>query len=123
MDIVSFMDVEETEKDLIISFALDIGEGYVKTLLLHRALFFEFIMPEEKRGTKVSLEDSDITEVHINTLECVTFDDDIMKIKARFSYHEINLRKLELEEIEQMKKSLIHHNFDDRFEIKFHTSC
>jgi hypothetical protein len=42
-----------------------------------------------------------------------------MKIKARFSSHEINLRKLELEEVPQMKVSLVHHNFDDRFEIKF----
>lgn len=119
MDIVSFMDVEETEKDLIISFALDIGDGYIKTLLLHRTLFCEFIMPEDERGTKVSLEDSDIAEVHTNTLECVTFDENVMKIKARFSSHKINLRKLEREEVEQMKESLVHHNFDDRFEIKF----
>ena len=119
MDIVSFMDVEETEKDLIISFALDIGDGYIKTLLLHRTLFCEFIMPEDERGTKVSLENSDIADVHINTLKSVTFDENVMKIKARFSSHEINLRKLEREEVEQMKESLVHHNFDDRFEIKF----
>jgi len=119
MDIVSFMDIEETDKDLIISFALDIGEGYIKTLLLHRTLFCEFIMPEEERGTKVSLEDLDIAEEHMNTLEYVTFDEKIMKITARFSSHEINLRKLKLEEIDQIKESLIKHNFDDRFEIKF----
>jgi hypothetical protein len=119
MDTVSFMDVEETDKDLIISFALDIGDGYIKTLLLHRTLFYEFIMPEDEQGTKVSLEGSDITEDHINTLESVTFDENVMKIKARFSSHEINLRKLELEEVTQMKESLVHHNFDDRFEIKF----
>lgn len=118
MDIVSFMNVEETEKDLIISFALDIGDGYIKTLLLHRTLFCEFIMPEDERGTKVSLEGSDITEVHINTLERVTFNENVMKIKARFSSHEINLRKIECEEVEQMKESLVHHNFDGRFEIR-----
>ncbi len=121
MDIVSFMDIEETDKDLTISFALDIGEGYIKTLLLHRTLFCEFIMPEEDCGTKVSLEDLDldIAEEHMNTLECVTFDEKIMKITARFSSHEINLRKLQLEEIDQIKESLVKHNFDDRFEIKF----
>lgn len=119
MDVVSFMDVEETDMDLIISFALDIGDGYIKTLLLHRTLFCEFIMPEEERGTKVCLEDNDIAEEYINTLECITFDHNVMKIKARFSYYEINLRKLQLEEIEQMKESLVHHNFDDRFVIKF----
>ena len=78
-------------------------------------------MPEEERGTKVSLEDLDldITEEHMNTLKCVTFDEKIMKITARFSSHEINLRKLQLEEIDQIKESLVKHNFDDRFEIKF----
>ncbi|RJG35981.1 hypothetical protein [Motilimonas pumila] len=119
MDIVSFMDIEETDKDLIISFALDIGDGYIKTLLLHRTIFCEFIMPEDERGTKVSLEGSDIAEVHINTLESVTFNENVMKIKARFSSHEINLRKIESKEVEQMKESLMHHNFDDRFKIKF----
>ncbi len=119
MDIVSFMDVEETDKDLIISFALDIGDGYIKTLLLHRTLFCEFIMPEDERGTKVSLEGSDITEVHLNVLEQVTFDENVMKIKARFSSHEINLRKVEREQVEKMKESLMRHNFDDRFKIKF----
>jgi hypothetical protein len=118
MDVVSFMDVEETEKDLIISFALDIGDGYIKTLLLHRTLFCEFIMPEEERGTKVSLEGNDLAKEYINTLECVTFVDKIMKIKARFSYHEIDLRKIEIEDIESIKESLVNHNFDDRFEIK-----
>ncbi len=88
---------------------------------MHRTLFCEFIMPEEERGTKVSLEDLDldITEEHMNTLKCVTFDEKIMKITARFSSHEINLRKLQLEEIDQIKESLVKHNFDDRFEIKF----
>lgn len=120
MDLVSFMDLEETDKDLILSFALDIGEGGVKSLLLHRSIFFEFVMPEEERGTKVSLEDDDLgEEEYINTLECVTFDDKIMKIKARFSYHEIDLRKLQVEEIEQIKVSLALHNYDNRFEVKF----
>ena len=50
------MDIDETEKDLILSFALDLGEGRIQTLLLHRTLFYEFILPEEERGTKVSLE-------------------------------------------------------------------
>ncbi|MBU2883817.1 hypothetical protein KO525_19450 [Psychrosphaera sp. B3R10] len=82
--------------------------------------FFEFIMPEEERGTKVSLADLelDIEKEQMNTLEYVSFDDKVMKITARFSSHEINLRKLQVEEIDQIKESLIKHNFDDRFEIK-----
>jgi hypothetical protein len=119
MEIVSFIDIEETEKDLILSFALDLGEGHIQTLLLHRTLFYEIILPEEERGTKVSLEGNDFAEEHLNTLECVTFDETIMKIKARFTSHVIDLRKLELEEIEQIKEALTHHNFDEKFEIIF----
>lgn len=120
MDLVSFMGIDDTDEDLMLSFALDIGDGNIKSLLIHRSLFFEFVMPEEERGTKVSLEDDDLgEEEYINTLECVTFDDKIMKIKARFSYHEIDLRKLQIEEIEQIKVSLALHNYDNRFEVKF----
>jgi hypothetical protein len=119
MEIVSFIDIEETEKDLILSFALDLGEGHIQTLLLHRTLFYEIILPEEERGTKVSLEGNDFAEEHLNTLECVTFDETIIKIKARFTSHVIDLRKLELEEIEQIKEALTHHNFDEKFKIIF----
>lgn len=119
MKIVSFMDIDETEKDLILSFALDLGEGRIQTLLLHRTLFYEFILPEEERGTKVSLEGDNLADEYLNTLECVAFDGTMMKISARFSSHAIDLRKLGIEEIEQIKEALTHHNFDERFEIKF----
>ena len=119
MDVVSFMDIEETEKDLIISFALDIGDGDIKTLLLHRTLFCEFILPDEERGTKVSLEGDNLADENINTLECITFDANVLKIKARFSYYEIDLRKIDLEEVEKIKKSLVLHNYDKRFDVKF----
>jgi len=119
MKIVSFMDIDETEEDLILSFALDLGEGRIQTLLLHRTLFYEFLLPEEERGTKVSLEGYDFAEGHLNILEYVTFDERIMKIDARFSSHVIDLLKLEIEDIAQIKEALTHHNFDARFEVKF----
>ena len=119
MEIVSFMDIEETDKDLMLSFALDIGNGRIKTLLLHRTLFCESLLAEEERGTKVSVEGGDLAEEFINALECVIFDGSIMKIKARFSYHEIDLRKIVKEDFEQIAVSLERHNFDDRFEVKF----
>jgi hypothetical protein len=119
MDVVSFMDIEETEKDLIISFALDVGDGCIKTLLLHRTLFYEFALPDEERGTKVSLEGHDLPAPHINTLELIIFDANVLRIKARFSDYKIDLRKVELEEIEKIKQSLVLHNYDDRFEVKY----
>lgn len=53
MEILSFMTIEEDEKDLIISFTPDEGIGEIKSLILHRSLLYESIMPEEERGTKV----------------------------------------------------------------------
>lgn len=119
MEVVSFIDIEETENDLIISFALDAGNGYIKTLLLHRQLIGEFLMPEEERGTKVSLEDFEIADEHLNTLESVFVKGTVMNIKARFCSHKINLRKISGEEIEQIRHSLEHHNFDNKFTITF----
>ncbi len=119
MNVVSFMEIEETDKDLIISFALDIGDGYIKTLLLHRTLLYEFLRPDEERGTKVSLEDENLKDDYTNTLRCVTFDGTILKIKSKFSFYEIDLSKLQNEEIEQTKKAINRHNFDDRFEVKY----
>jgi hypothetical protein len=118
MNVVSFMEIEEDEKDLIISFALD-DEGGVKSLILHRTLFYEFIMPDEERGTKVSLEGDYLEEEHLNTLERFEFDIPVLKIKSRFRSYEIDAHRLSPGEFEQIKKSLARQNYDGRFEIVF----
>lgn len=119
MNIVSFMEIEEDEKDLIVSFAIDDGDGDIRSLILHRTLFYEFILPDEERGTKVSFEGDHLEEEHLNTLECFEFEIPVLRIKSRFRSYEIDARKLEPEEFEQIKKSLARQNYDDRFEVKF----
>ena len=49
MDVVTFIVIEEDDKDLIVSFALDDGKGGIRSLILHRTLFFEYVMPDEER--------------------------------------------------------------------------
>jgi len=119
MDVVSFMDIEEDEKDLIVSFALDDGDGGIRSLILHRALFYEFVMPDEERGTKVSLEGDKLEDEHLNTLECFEFDVPVLRIKSKFRSYEIDARNLEPQEFEQIKNSLARQNHDGRFEVKF----
>jgi hypothetical protein len=119
MDIVSFMNIDEDEKDLIVSFALDDGDGDIRSLILHRTLFHEFLLPDEERGTTVSLEGEQHDEEYLNMLECFEFDGSVLRIKSRFSLYEIDARRLEPAEFEQIKKSLARQNYDDRFEIKF----
>ncbi len=119
MDLVNFMNIEEDEKDIIISFALDDDEGDIKSLILHRTLFYEFILPEEELGTKVSLEGEYLEDEHLNTLEHFQFDGPVLKIKARLRSYEIDAHRLEPEEIEELKRTLAHQNYDGRFRIEF----
>ncbi len=119
MNVVSFMDIEEDEKDLIISFALDDGDGDIKSLMLHRTLLYESMLPDEERGTKVSLEGDELEEEHLNTLERFEFATPLLRIKSRFRSYEIDARRLEPEEFEQIKESLVRHNYDGRFEVIF----
>ena len=99
MDVVNFMEIEEDEKYLIISFALYDGDGDIRSLILHRTLFYEFIMPDEERGTKVSLERDYLEEEHLNTLERFEFDTPVLRIKSRFRSYEIDAQRLEPENL------------------------
>lgn len=119
MESVSFIDIEEDEKDLAISFALDDRCGGIRSLILHRTLFFEFILPDEERGTKVSLEGDELDEEHLNTLKSFEFDEPVLRMESRFRSYEIDARNLEADEIEQIKTSLALQNYDGRFKVKF----
>lgn len=121
MDTVSFINLEENDKDLILSFALDDGDGSVRSLILHRALFFEGILPEEERGTKVSLEGEELEDQqeHLNTLEEFRFDGNILRIKSKFRLYEVDARKLDAEDFKTIKQALERQNNDVRFQVKF----
>lgn len=121
MDTVSFINLEEGDKDLILSFALDEGDGFVRSLILHRALLFENLLPEEERGTKVNLEGENLgyEQEHLNTLETFEFDGTTLRIKSRFSHYELDGGKLDSEDLQAVKQALERQNYDARFQIKF----
>ena len=121
IDTVSFISLEENDKDLILSFALDDGDGSVRSLILHRALFFESILPEEEKGTKVSLEGEELEDEqeYLNTLEEFQFDGDILRIKSKFRLYEVDARKLDSEDFKVIKQALERQNNDARFQVKF----
>jgi len=121
MDTVSFINLEENDKDLILSFALDDGDGFIRSLILHRALFFESILPEEERGTKVSLEGENLSDEqeHLNTLEEFQFDGDILRMKSKFGLYEVDAGKLDPEDFKIIKQALERQNHDARFQVKF----
>lgn len=51
MDRVQFISIEDSEPDLILSFALDDGEIGVKSLTLIRTPPYEIFLSELERGT------------------------------------------------------------------------
>ena len=121
MDTISFINLEENDRDLILSFALDEGDGCVRSLILHRTLLLEGVLPEEERGTKVSLEGENLSyeKESLNTLEEFRFDGDILRIKSRFGLYDVDAGKLSPEDYEVIKQALERQNFDARFQIKF----
>ncbi len=76
-------------------------------------------MPDEERGTKVSLEGDYLEEEHLNTLERFEFDTPVLRVKSRFRSYEVDAQGLEPEEFEQIKMSLARQNYDGRFEVIF----
>jgi hypothetical protein len=121
MDTISFINLEENDRDLILSFALDEGDGCVRSLILHRTLLLEGVLPEEERGTRVTLEGEnlDYEKESLNTLEEFRFDGGILRIKARFGFYAVDAGKLDPEDHEVIKQALDRQNYDARFRIKF----
>ncbi|WP_376697568.1 hypothetical protein [Wenzhouxiangella sp. EGI_FJ10305] len=121
MHTVSFIHLEEDDKDLILSFVLDEGGGFIRSLMLHRALFFESFLPEEERGTKVTLEGEELgyEQENLNTLEEFEFAGATLRMRSRFRHYELDAGKLDPEEFKAIKQALERQNHDARFQIKF----
>jgi len=77
---------------------------------------YEILLDESERGVKVSdeawLNDED------DVLRKIEFGDDSMKIISSHHQFELDLRKVDKEEIEQSKEILKRMNFDNRFELR-----
>ena len=67
-NLANFISFEETDKDIIVSFAIDNNDTGISSLTLHRTLFFEEILPEEKRGVHVTYESDRYEQEEINNM-------------------------------------------------------
>lgn len=117
---VQFISLEEDEKDLILSFVVEDGNMGVKTLLLHRTLFFEELLDDEERGVIVSLEDDELEpeKEYFNTLTKFRMHNDKVEIISRFREYTIDVSRIEKSDIKDMVKLLKRQNFDSRFIIE-----
>ena len=101
METVSFIDIEDDPPDLILSFAVWQPElDDIRSIILMRTPYFELLLDESDRGVNVSDE--------------AWMDDE----DERLNQFELDLRKIDKEEIEQTKAILQKMNFDHNFEMR-----
>ena len=114
---VQFISLEEDDKDLIVSFAIDDGAEGVVSLILLRTLFFEELLDEEEKGVKVLLEDDYFEQEDINTLNSIDISNDEIGIKSIFREYKLDISRIPKSEIEDMVELLKKQNYDNRFTI------
>ena len=117
MELVSFISIEDEPPDLILSFAIWQPElENIRSLILLRTPEYEFILDETERGVKVS--DEALLDDEDDMLKKIEFGDDFVRIITDHHQFELDLRKVDKEEIAQAKTFLKRMNFDNRFEIR-----
>jgi len=116
METVSFIDIEDDPPDLIISFAVWQPElDDIRSIILMRTPEFEFLLDESERGVAVS--DEIWTNDEEDRLNKVELIDNIVKINTNYHQFELDLRKVDKEEVDQAKAILQKMNFDHSFEM------
>ena len=114
---VDFMSFEEDDKDLILSFAIPDEALGVRSLILHRTLFFEEVLNEEERGVKVSLEGEECEDSFLNTLVKIEIEDTEVIICSKFSEYALDLSKINAADKSHMIRLLMKQNYDEKFLI------
>ena len=117
MELVSFISIEDEPPDLILSFAIWQPElEDIRSLILLRTPEYEFILDETERGVKVS--DEALMDEEDDMLKEFEFSDDFVRIITDHHQFDLDLRKIDKEDIEQAKTFLKKMNYDNRFEIR-----
>ena len=114
---VEFISLEENEKDLIVSFAIEDPLLGVKSLILHRTLFFEEFLGEEERGVIVSMEGITIEQEHLNVLKQINIKPDEIEITSVFNVYRVDTSRIEAKNIGEMINLIKRQNYDNRFII------
>jgi len=117
MELVSFIDIEDDPPDLILSFAVWQPElDDTRSIILMRTPDFESLLDESERGVNVS--DEAWLDEEDDMLNQIEFGDNTVTITTNHHQIELDLRKVDKEEIEQTKDILQIMNFDNNFEIR-----
>ena len=115
---VEFISLEQDDKDLIVSFAIEDPRLGVKSLILHRTLFFEEFLDEEERGVRVSMEGVTVEQEQLNVLKQINIKPGEIEIASVFNKYRIDISHIEAQEIKEMVSLLRKQNYDNRFTIQ-----
>ncbi len=116
MKSVQFISCEDDGTDQIVSFAVDYGEMDIRSLILLRTPEFEPLLDEAERGVSVSLEDG--TGNDDDLLEAIKIETNRVKIETRSSNYDLDVSRVDPEEVSEMKALIERMNFDNRFRIE-----
>lgn len=114
---VDFMSFEENDKDIIVSFAIPDEALGVKSLILHRTLFFEELLAEEEKGVHVSMEGDQYENEAFNRLVKIEIKGTEVIIYSKYSQYVLDLSRIEAADKSHMIRSLMKQNYDERFLI------
>jgi hypothetical protein len=117
MERVEFINLEEDENDLIISFAVAHETIGVNSLILHRTMLYEEFLDEEDRGVRVSMEGDNLKFDERNLLQNFKIEDGKIEIVSTCSKYDLDISRIEASEIAVMVELLIKQNYDGRFTL------
>ena len=115
---VQFITLDEDEKDLVVSYALADSNGGIRSLNLLRTLFFEELLDEEERGVNVWLEKDHFDDKARNMLIEIQIEENEISIHSTFRDYQLDISRVDREEIEEMIRILKKQNYDNRFTIR-----
>ena len=116
MESVQFITCEDDGTDQIVSFALARGEMEITSLTLLRTPGFESKLDETERGVSVWLEDESDEDFHM--LEVVILEVNSVTIKSQASKYDLDVSRVDPDELTGMKALIERMNYDDRFRIE-----
>ena len=115
MDRVKFINIEDEELDLVLSFALVDDEILVKSLVLLRTPAYEILLPEHERGIHVSMEGD--VDLENNLLLEISIGNGTVTISTLQKSYELDTSRIEKRELEEMLIFIEKLNFDSSFKV------
>ena len=116
MEPVQFIACEDDGTDQIVSFAIAYDEMDIRSLTLLRTPKFEVLLDESERGVSVSLEHEIYEDADL--LEFVRLEANRVTITTQESKYDLDVSRVDPEEVSEMIALIGRMNFDNRFRIE-----